>query len=189
MPVNLGSAADRGANCLMCAIAGVLGANTNLVQLLIGAAQQNDDGVLAAWGLTNVHAEEQFKRSQNKAWRLIYLTLRKGSVDPWYGYRSATAYAELKDAGALAQWMGQFAVGTRFAVWGCQEMNGLGAHWNCAIKRPDGDIEFIDYQPNFGGAAPVVQDNFVAPVGEDDGDYEKFSAFAFTKTPVRALSA
>jgi hypothetical protein len=172
----------------MCAIAGTLGRNTSWVQALVGARGQTDDGLLDAWNLQAKVAEAQFLASQEKLWRLIYIELRK-TGEPWIGYRSGVGYSELKTPDAAETWMKLFADGTRYVIWGCQgDMNGLGAHWNCAAKV-NGDIEFRDYQTNYDNRPIATSHRFIPPQGEDADDYTKLSVFAYScDKPVSALT-
>ena len=184
MPVNAANVNEKDSNCAMCAIAGVLERDTHFVQPLVGA----NDALQATWNI-NAEAEKLFiQSSTEKIWRLIYIELRK-SIDPWIGYRSGSGYSQLKDAEGLKQWMSQFSANARYAIWGCGEMNGLYAHWNCAYKTDDSTLKFVDYQYNYNNAPARTSDCFIAPSDDDvtDKDYKKFLCFAYTKTPVKGI--
>lgn len=187
--VNKGILSQRDKNCAMCTIAGVLERDSSYVQSLVGASGQTDDDLAMAFGINNLTAEDLFKAATEKIWRLIYIQLRK-ATEPWYGYRSGNKYSELKNADELSDWMNQFPKGTRYAIWGCQEMIGLKAHWNAALKNET--IQFIDYQYNYAIEHPPRRNTrFNKPYSEDedsDDEWIKFVAFAYTTEPQRSLS-
>jgi hypothetical protein len=161
-------------------MAGILDLTTADIARRVGAAGQSDGALQAAWALGAFEAEPLFIKATDKLWRFVYIQLRNAGHHN-YGYRSGTGYGELRDAHGLSQWMQTFAVGTKFAVWGCGEMNGLYAHWNCAERTQDG-VTFTDFQYNYHGRDARTGAHFLAPYtnADDDDEYKKFLGLAFS---------
>jgi hypothetical protein len=182
MPKNVGGD-DRLTNCGMCTMAGLLDVTSADIARLVGAVGQSDDALARAWKIGGLDAEPLFAKASDKLFRFVYIELKKCRVSYDFAYRSATGYGGLWPADQLHRWMLGFRVGTRFAVWGCEDgLIGEGAHWNCA-KLTENGVQFVDYQYNYDNKDAAVSDSFIPPCesGSEPDDYVKFQGFAFSR--------
>lgn len=174
-------------NCAMCSMAAVIGhgANTGTLQNALNANGQSDAHLANAFGHGQLEGMEQLQATLNSMISFV----KQASVHLQHPFDKAFQYGVPgigKSANEIDAYMQSKPIGSRFAVWGCQQhvMMGYGAHWNYAEHTALG-VRFTDYQDNnANGVVPHAAHTFIQPRGEsrNDGDvYDNFVVLFFNE--------
>jgi len=152
MYINHGGERYGNVNCGLCTVGAIIGATSDQVAAMIGHSGNQSAEIFgsAASDYTPKQVAELTQSEQQD----LSLKGMKNFVKQVMNYikrdcfiTQGGSWDSLVPMKTQIGLMGIYPVGTQYAVYGCMEMRGLGAHWNYAT-RTDKGVEFRDYQYN-----------------------------------------
>ncbi len=180
MFVNHGGLKYGKVNCGLCTVAGILETTSSSVAKMLGFPQTQSEQSFAAAFLKREGKDLSKVRLTPDDWQNYSLAGMKQLVKAVMNHLKSECYISqggswdtLVPMRVQKGLMDIYPIGTQYAIYGCMEMKGWGAHWNYAI-RTDSGVEFRDYQYNDSEDNPAkISDSFIPPKGsgESSGSY------------------
>jgi hypothetical protein len=181
MYVNHGGEKFGNRNCGLCTIAAILDTDSSTVTGFLKLGTNQSEMIFAAKKLKGMGKDPNTVNGLDPSDQQAYsFEVMKNLVKQVMKHKGAECFVSqggswdtLVPMNVQKGLMQIYPIGTKYAVYGCMEMKGLGAHWNYAERTADG-VEFKDYQYNDSeDTKEMVSDSFIPPrdSGEESGSY------------------